>query len=114
MNFRTVISTFITVSCAICCNKKERHADNIAETKPRYTVEQSEIAAEIIKSNLTELLSSLFSQSIPSILMSTDGWNAIGEKVHVSENEYSKLKVSIYEIRHTLMNINLRASFISD
>lgn len=109
MNFRTVISTFITMSCAICCNKKERHADNIAETKPRYTVEQSEIAAEIIKSNLTELLSSLFSQSIPSILMSTDGWNAIGEKVHVSKNEYSKLKVSIYEIRHTSMTINLRA-----
>ena len=59
MNFRTVISTFITMSCTICCNKKERHADKIAETKPQYNIEQSEIAVEIIRSNLTDLLASL-------------------------------------------------------
>ena len=97
------------MSCAICCNKKEIHADKIAETKPQYNIEQSEIAAEIIRSNLTDLLASLFSQSIPSILMSDDEWSTIADKVQVSINEYSKLKVSIYEIRHASMAINLRA-----
>ena len=91
MNSRAVITIFITLSCAICCNKKKGQEEKELKIKIQRNVEQSEAATEIINFSLSELLSSLFTQSRPSILNSINDWNNIAEMVKGSINEYRKL-----------------------
>ena len=77
MNFRAVITIFITLSCAICCNKKKGQEEKETKIKIQPNIEQIEVAAEIINFYLSELLSSLFTQSRPSILSNINDWNKI-------------------------------------
>ena len=109
MNFRAVITIFITLSCAICCNKKKGQEEKETKIKIQPNIEQIEVAAEIINFYLSELLSSLFTQSRPSILSNINDWNKIAEMVKGSINEYQKLKVSIYGIRHDQGVIHVKA-----